>query len=1712
MSNSTSLYSTTSSGNATVPANNNTSLYNATGVPQVVNNNINVTGNITAGGFISAVGNVTGNYIIGNGSLLTNINANSIVGGYGNANVVTLLSNFGSNVVVTTGNITGGYILGNGSQLTGLPATYSNANVVSLMANFGSNTISTTGNISGGYILGNGSQLTGLPATYGNAEVAAFLPTYTGNLAGGNLAVANNSTMGGNLSVAGTIFGTFAGNISGNLVVPGANTDVIFNNSGNAGASSNFQFDSATNTLELNGQANATGNITASYFLGNGSQLTGLPESYGNANVAAYLPTYTGNIAAGNLTAATTNLTGNANVAGNINMTKGGGSEVSIGSNLNDIRIYGAAGTGKLILANPLGMNMANIDMMASRINMSVSTQVNIDGSLNVTGNITGANIIGNGQFLTNLPGANVTGQVANALVAGTVYTAAQPNITSVGNLTSLTVAGDSLLQGNLQVNGNVTYIASNTVVINDKFINVANNAATASQANGGGIGVGPAGAEYATWSFSDANTAWQSNIKIEAPAVTTTGNVTANYFIGDGSQLTNINAGNIVGAYGTANVATFLGTGFGSNTITTTGNITAGNIIGDGQFLTNLTGANVTGSVAQANIANTANSVAGANVSGQVANALVAGTVYTNAQPNITSVGTLTSLSVTGNVTAGNVNTNAVQATGSGGLALKNSAGTTQASLGAGGGDNFAISVSTNLNGNNAQIDISPTGTGHVHIKPTGTGAVEIAPTNTGSINNMVIGNVTPRAANVTTLGTTGNITAAGILTDGYYYANGTPVSFGGTYGNANVATFLANFGSNTVSTTGNVTANYFLGNGSQLTGITTTLAGNLAGNINTLGFSILSTSGPVKLSDDVEVTGNLQLGGYIYNSASTNKVVTANGNADISTSVVKFGSGSLSLDGSIAQYVSTPVTTDFQMGTGDFTIEMFWYPINLTTTAHLFDIGVLGSAFDYRPSLITRTGNVFYSGYNYIDDITGTTQITANAWNHIAVAKSSGNTKLFLNGTQIGNTFADSYNYIDGSGGQVRVGTTTYDNASASVSGFIDEIRVLKGQAAYTANFTPPTGPFTANANTVLLLHCDGSSGSTVFFDSSTVNDVTVDDNLVVTGDVTSSGYFVGDGSQLTGIVTTPGNTFSTISANGTSIVADSSSDTLTFAAGSGISILGNATTDTITITATGGGGTYGDANVNTLLASWGSNTLSTTGNVSVGNLNMTGQVFDASGVLQLNAVGNIVLVPTGSVEISGPTVITGGQLTTGAVTYANTDGTVGQVLTTYGNGVTYFSTVSGGSGSPGGANTQIQFNDGGAFAGNAAMTFDKVTGNITLGNIVTNVNKIQTVASINVSAVTANGISTPYRILVGNGYVDGTVNSAYATFNAGQIGTTLNSSRLLSADFVSIPNNGSRYIQNSNFTWAALTANASNTNTRVNSTRSELTVGGGANNFAYTATVMNGLVAQSAQITLGRGTNANLSAVGNIAVTGAVAGFSGVQVQPGSSATIAVGHQALVTPSTDFTGSTPSNYGNITNMVGFYAVSSQGIGNTQLTPTTSYTSYYHPGTSNSLGLSYTNNMGNTARNAPNYFAFRCDDDLAQSRLGMLSRFHELNANTANTSGTVDISKNSGQVQTIYPTGNVTIGSFTNFVTRVQAPSGTQVNAADTVTLIIQQGATPYTVTMPTGNTQIRYAAGVSTVPATANTTVMISITGVYDYSAAGNEYLITISPEFS
>lgn len=96
--------------------------------------------------------------------------------------------------ITASGNITAGYFIGNGSQLTGLPATnnYSNANVASYLpintSNVAADNVSALGNVSGSFILGNAAYMTGIPN-----QLANFLPTYSGPVSANALTIGNTS-------------------------------------------------------------------------------------------------------------------------------------------------------------------------------------------------------------------------------------------------------------------------------------------------------------------------------------------------------------------------------------------------------------------------------------------------------------------------------------------------------------------------------------------------------------------------------------------------------------------------------------------------------------------------------------------------------------------------------------------------------------------------------------------------------------------------------------------------------------------------------------------------------------------------------------------------------------------------------------------------------------------------------------------------------------------------------------------------------------------------------------------------------------------------------------------------------------------------------------------------------------------------------------------------------------------------------------------------------------------------------------------------------------------------------------------------------------------------------------------------------------------------------------------------------------------------------
>ena len=500
----------------------------------------------------------------------------------------------------------------------------------------------------------------------------------------------------GNLNVPGNI------NPSGSII-PGADDIYDLGNSTRRWRNGYFggntiYLDNASIAVDANGYVVIT-NTLGGQFIVEGNTTSGTNEiENGNSNVSVYA---NGNVA--------TSIAGVANIF----------VVTSAGANLTGNITTGGVKTDNLYYANgnpwELGQDPGGSNTQIQFNDSSAfggSANFTFDKSTNnltITGNIvssTGA-IYGNGSGLSQLAGANVTGTVANAThasTANTIVDAAQPNITSVGTLTDLSVSGNTTVGGNLTVNGNLIYINVTELSIKDPIINLQTGANGAAPVSNSGKDVGSALNYYDTqariafmgWDTSNAEFAFGSQTTITNEVVTfdTLGNIRAQTFKG------NIEATTIAGNLTTATQSniTTVGT-LGS--LSVTGNVAAGNFTSanvvtanylistsgcvsvNGAFLAYNSGTGAAGiftsGATDINFGLAANITAGSTTgtttikgnlvvdnnvwanSGTVKGSLLTGTLTTGSQPNITSVGTLTSLTVTGNVSANNATANTV-------------------------------------------------------------------------------------------------------------------------------------------------------------------------------------------------------------------------------------------------------------------------------------------------------------------------------------------------------------------------------------------------------------------------------------------------------------------------------------------------------------------------------------------------------------------------------------------------------------------------------------------------------------------------------------------------------------------------------------------------------------------------------------------------------------------------------------------------------------------------------------------------------------------------------------------------------------------------------------------------------------------------------------------------------------------------------------------
>ena len=634
-------------------------------------NTITTTGLITGdGGGISNVvaANISGTINLatfaGTANAVAGANVSGEVGFAAVANSVTLanVSGAGNIASINIDGEAGNVLYGNGAFA---PVSATTAQTVTTAAQ---PNITSTGTLTGLNVNGT---ITAVGIT-ANTGVIAGDGSGLSAIAGGNVT--------GAVTFAGTANAVAGANVSGEVTFAAtANAVAYANVSGTPtlGNISTIDIDgSASNVLYGNGVFAAAASPA---LTGDGYQLSNITGANvsGEVSFAATANAVAGANVSGEVTnAATANAVAGANVSGEVgfsavaNSVAGANVSGEVGFSAVSNSVAGANVSGEVTFAATANaVAYANVSGTPTLGNIST---IDIDGdAANVLyGNgvfaaATSPALTGDGYQLSNITGANVSGEVGFAAVANSVALA---NVSGAGNIATINIDGDA----STVLYGNGTFAAISATT--------AQTVTTAAQPN-------------------ITSTGTLTSLTVTGALGVTTGVIT-----GDGGGISNVVAGNISGTVNNAVLAqevsqsaqpnigsvgtltalnvndTIVSVGLTANTGDIT--VTAGVFAGDGGSISNVVGANVTGEVGFSAVANSvaianvsgAGNIATVNLDGNTANyldgtgswgpvtattATTAGTVTTAAQPNITSLGTLVTLDVTGNISGGNINAN---------------------------------------------------------------------------------------------------------------------------------------------------------------------------------------------------------------------------------------------------------------------------------------------------------------------------------------------------------------------------------------------------------------------------------------------------------------------------------------------------------------------------------------------------------------------------------------------------------------------------------------------------------------------------------------------------------------------------------------------------------------------------------------------------------------------------------------------------------------------------------------------------------------------------------------------------------------------------------------------------------------------------------------------------------------------------------------------
>ena len=462
-------------------------------------------------GAVSASGTVTGATVTG-----TSIVGTQVVG-----NTVSSVGN----VVAVNAVLTGTLITGTGLSAqdqypsaiftSGIVVDYDNANSKARISTGAGNSINFYNN------------------GVGNTEIVVF--DSSGNIFadGGFSAVGNVETQGvvsavGNIITDGYFVGTFFGNVTGNFVVPGANTQIIFNTTGNADAVGGFTYNKDSNTMTVLGIVSSQGNVIGGNIRTVG-QVSATGTITGGTLNTAGSTSATGNVTGGNiLTAGIMSSTGNA-IHGNI-LTAGTVSATGNIRTANYLIVSQDINAGGDVTATSYTGTSSSLSGNITGGNILTGGVISTTGNISATGNISGNYLLGNVAFVSGLPPTNTIQSGNSNVLIGSSAGNVSINVNGIAPIALFTPFGQSVT-GFFSATGNVIGGNLTTSGITSATGNVT----------GGNLTTG--GLITATGNITTSSNLVTTGTTINS-GVSTTGNITGgNLSVGTGT----ITSGNIV-------------------------------------------------------------------------------------------------------------------------------------------------------------------------------------------------------------------------------------------------------------------------------------------------------------------------------------------------------------------------------------------------------------------------------------------------------------------------------------------------------------------------------------------------------------------------------------------------------------------------------------------------------------------------------------------------------------------------------------------------------------------------------------------------------------------------------------------------------------------------------------------------------------------------------------------------------------------------------------------------------------------------------------------------------------------------------------------------------------------------------------------------------------------------------------------------------------